>query len=164
MVWVPSLPIPHGMYLVVPAQFCSFEWYVITAGHFLQKIPSRNFKIGFPLSLPPNHALLPLIHDLIVSCIGWVQAGEVWALCMPFFHVYPKSDYCSCVYCGWPAQSAVRFWLFFGFPFLYGLPYSRLDLAWWWALLFFSPPFFLPPSLAIPLYHSYCEVVLPQFR
>ena len=28
-----------------------------------------------------------------------------------------------------------------------------------WALLFFSPPFFLLPSLAIPLYHSYYEVI-----
>ena len=37
-----------------------------------------------------------------------------------------------------------------------------LGLAWRWALLFFSLPFFLLPSLAIPLYHSCCEVVLPQ--
>ena len=37
-----------------------------------------------------------------------------------------------------------------------------------WALLdgglcfFFNPPFFLLPSPVIPLYHSCCEVVLPQ--
>ena len=38
-----------------------------------------------------------------------------------------------------------------------------------WALLdgglwfFFGPPFFLLPSPVIPLHHSYCEIVLPQF-
>ena len=150
------------MHLVVPAQLCSFGWYVIPVEHFPQKSPSRNLKIGFPLSLPPNHAFLPLTYDLTVSCIGWVQAGEVWALRVPLFHVCPKSACCSCVCHGWPAQSTVRFLLFFGFPFLYGLPYLGLGLALWWALLFFNPPFFLLPSPAIPLYHSCYEVVLPQ--
>ena len=97
-----------------------------------------------------------------MSYFGWVQAGEVWALRVPFFHVCPKSVCCSCVCCGWPAQSAIRFLLFFGFPFLYGLPYSGLGLAWQWALLFFSPPFFLLSSPAILLFHSCCEVFLPQ--
>ena len=104
-----SLPIPHGMHLVVLAQLYSFEWYVIPAGHFPQKSPSMNLKIGFPLSLPPNHAFLPLTYDLTVSCIGWVQAGEVWALRVSLFHVCPKSACCSCVCRGWPAQFAVRF-------------------------------------------------------
>ena len=58
-----------------------------------------------------------------MSCIGWVQAGEVWALCVPLFHVCPKSACCSCVCRSWPAHFAVRFWLFSGFSFLYGLPY-----------------------------------------
>ena len=64
----------------------------------IKKSPSRNLKIGFPLSPPPNHALLPLTHallplthDLIVPCISWVQAGEVWALHVPSFHICPKS-------------------------------------------------------------------------
>ena len=82
---------------------------------------------------------------------------------MPFFHVCPKSTCCSCVFRGWPAQSAVRFLTIFWFPFP-----LWLSLLKDWALLdgglcfFFSPPFFLLPSPAIPLYHSYCEVVLPQ--
>ena len=103
-----SLPIPHGMYLVVPVQLCPFGWYVIPAGHFPQKGPSKNLKIGSPLFPPSNHTLLPLTHDLTVSCIGWVQAGEVWALHLPLFHVCPKSTCCSCVCRGWLAQSAVR--------------------------------------------------------
>ena len=104
-----SLPIPYGMHLVVLAQLCSFRWYVIPAGHFPQKSPSRNLKIGFPFSPPPNHALLPLTHDLTVSCIGWVQAGKIWALRVPLFHVCPKSAYCICICRGWPAQSIERF-------------------------------------------------------
>ena len=92
-----SLPIPHGMHLVVLAQLCPFGWYVIPTGHFPQKSLSRNLKIGFPLSPPLNHALLPLTHDLTVSCTGWVQAGEVWALRLPLFHVCPKSACCLCI-------------------------------------------------------------------
>ena len=61
-----------------------------------------------------------------MSYIGWVQAGEVWTLRMPLFHVCPKSVYCSCVCRGWPAHSAIRFWLFSSSPFLYGLPYLRV--------------------------------------
>ena len=66
------------------------------------------------------------------------------------------------VYRVWPAQYAVCSWPFFGFPFLYDLPYLGLGLVWWWALFFLQPTFFLLPSPTIPLYHSYCEIVLPQ--
>ena len=107
-VGVFSLPIPYGMHLVAPAQLYPFGWYVIPARHSPQKNPGRNLKIGFPLSPLPNHALLPLTHNLTTSCIGWVQAGEVWALRVLLFHVRPKSACCSYVYCGWSAQSAIR--------------------------------------------------------
>ena len=142
-----SLPIPHGMHLVVPAQLCPFGWYVISAEHFPQKSPSKNLKIDFPLSPPLNHALLPLTHDLTVSCIGWVQANEVLALHVPLFHVCPKFACCSCVCRGWSAQSVVRSWPFSGFPFLYGLPYSGLGLTWWWDLLF-PQPTLLPATIS----------------
>ena len=52
------LPIPHGMHLVVPVQLCPFGWYVIPTGHFPQKSPSRNLKIGFPLSPSPKPSFL----------------------------------------------------------------------------------------------------------
>ena len=73
-----------------PTQLCSFGWCVIPVGHFPQKCPNRNLKISLSLSSPPNHALLPLTHDLTVLCIGWVQAGEVWALRVPSFHLFPN--------------------------------------------------------------------------
>ena len=97
----------------------------------------------FPLSPPPNHALLPLTHDLTVSCIGWVQAGEVWALRMPLFHICPKSVCCSCVCRGWPAQFAVRFWLFSGSSFLYGLPYLGTGPCLTMGFAFLQPTPFL---------------------
>ena len=81
----PSWHAPSGL-----DQLCLFRWCVILVGHFPQKSPGRNLKIGLSLSPLPNHTLLPLTHDLTVSCIGWIQAGEVWALCVPSFHVCPK--------------------------------------------------------------------------
>ena len=96
-VGVFSLPIPHGMHLVATAQLCQFGCCVIPARHFPQKCPGRNLKIGFPLSPPPNHFLLPLTHDLTTSCIGWVQDGEVWVLRVPSFHMCLKSACCSLV-------------------------------------------------------------------
>ena len=91
----PSWHTPSG-----PAQFCPFRWCVIPTGHFPQKSLGRNLKIGLPLSPPPNHALLPLIHHLTVSCIGWVRACEVWALRVPSFHICPKFVCCSLVHRG----------------------------------------------------------------
>ena len=88
----PSWHAPSG-----PAQFCLFWWCVILTGHFPQKSLNKNLKIGLPFSPPPNHALLPLTHDLIVSCIGWVQASEIWALRVPSFHICLKSVCCSLV-------------------------------------------------------------------
>ena len=81
----PSWHAPSGS-----GQFCLFGWCVILVGHFPQKSHGRNLKIGLPFFPPPNHALLPLTHNLTVPCIGWVQVGEVWALCVPSFHVGPK--------------------------------------------------------------------------
>ena len=120
-----SLPIPHGMHLVASAQFCFFGWCVIPARHFPQKNLGRNLKIGLPLSLPLNHALLPLTHDLTMSCIGWVQAGELWALHMPSFHVCPKSACCSLVRCGLKAC-------------LHSLPFVLWPFMW--AAFWFSAP------------------------
>ena len=95
-----SLPIPYGMHLVVPTHPC-FLWVVCHPSKtFPPKSLSRNPKIGFPLSLPLDYALLPLTYDLTTSCISWVQAGDVWALCILHFHEHPKSACCSRVHHG----------------------------------------------------------------
>ena len=97
-VWVPSL----SLSLMACTQWFQLN-YTRLGGMSSQQDTSPKkalvgtSKIGFPLSPPPNHALLPLTHDLTVSCIGQVQVGEVWALRVPLFHVCPKSACCSCV-------------------------------------------------------------------
>ena len=60
-----SLPIPHGMHLMVPAQLCPFGWYVILAGHFPQKSPSRNLKNRFSPS--PHHQTMPPLSPFTSS-------------------------------------------------------------------------------------------------
>ena len=113
----PSWHAPSG-----PAQFCLFGWCVIPAArHFPQKSPGRNLKIGLSLFPPPNHAFLPLTHDLTVPYIGWVQAGDVCALRVPSFHACPK----ICLLLsrppwsgGLPAQPAVRSLTFYVSSFL----------------------------------------------
>ena len=39
-----------------------------------------------------------------MSCIGWVQVGDVWALRMLHFYVCLKFACCSCVHCGLEAR------------------------------------------------------------
>ena len=109
-----------------PAQLYLFRWCVIPAGHFPQKSPGRNLKIGLSLSPLPNHALLPLTHDLTVSSIDWVQAGEIWVLRVPSFHMCLKSVCCSLVYRGLEAC-------------LHNLPFVLWPFMW--AGFWFSTPF-----------------------
>ena len=85
-----SLPIPYGMHLVVLAQLCSFRWYVIPAGHFPQKSPSRNLKIGFPFSPPPNHDsyLWPMTSPcLVLAGYRLVRSGP----CACLFSMYVQN-------------------------------------------------------------------------
>ena len=77
-----------------------------------------------------------------MSCIGWVQAVEVWAIRVPLIHVCPKSAYCSCVCHSWPAQSAIHFLLFSSSPFLYGLPHLRAGPCLTVGFAFLQPTFF----------------------
>ena len=56
-----SISISYGMHLVVLVQLCPFEWYVIPAGHFPQKSPSRNLKNRFSPLLTTK--LSPLTSD-----------------------------------------------------------------------------------------------------
>ena len=144
----------------------SFGRYVIPTRHFPLKSLSRNLKIGFPLSPPPNHALLPLTHDLMVSYIGWVQAGDVWTLRVPHFYVCPKSTCCSCIHRDLEARlhsllSILDFlWheLFSDFSFFY-------DFLALGARLYLMVGFCLLSACsftAIISCHSYCDVIWPN--
>ena len=66
-----------------------------------RKSLSQNLKNRFFPS--PHHQTMPfesLTPDLTMPCIGWVQAGDAWALRVLSFHMCPKSTYCPFVYCG----------------------------------------------------------------
>ena len=152
-----SLSIPHGMHWVVPTQPCFFGWSVIPAGKIPQKSLSKNRKIGFPFSPPPNHALLPLTYDLTMSHIGWVQAGGVWALCVPLFHVCPKSTCYSCVRHG---LEACLYSLPSFFDLLCGLLYDSPLLLDVWAL--FDTGLYISFSIFLDFHHvlPYYSVIL----
>ena len=104
-----------------------------------------------------------------LSCIGWVEASEVCALCVPLFHVCPKSVYYSCVCCGWLAQSAVRFLLFSDSPFLYGLPYLGIGPCLRVGFAFSSVHHFanyhlLPYYSIVPTVKLFALILLGLFR
>ena len=114
---------------------------------------------------PLTSCLLPPTHDLTVSCIGWVQTGDVWALHVPHFYVCPKSICCLCVRRGLEVRlrslpSVLNFlWceLFYDFPFFYGLLPLRAGLYLMVGFAFFQPTLccyhFLP-------YHSVILAVM----
>ena len=77
---------------------CLF-WVV---NHPSRTLPRKNLSQNLKNRLfpSPHHQAMPsesLILDLTMPCIGWVQGGGAWALCMPSFHMCPKSVCCSFV-------------------------------------------------------------------
>ena len=109
-VWVFSLPISHGMHLVVPAHSCFF-WVVCHLNRtFPPKEPEREPQNRLsPLSIARPYPLLPLTYDPppTTFCIGWVQVGDVWALCVLYFWVRPKLVRCLCICHGLKAHLCV---------------------------------------------------------
>ena len=91
-----SLPISHGMHLMVPAHPCFF-WVIchLSRTSFLKEPEQepQNRLSTFPTARP-----YPLTFDPwpTISCIGWVQIGEAWALCVLNFCVCPKLARCIC--------------------------------------------------------------------
>ena len=153
----PSWHTPSG-----PAPFYPFWWCVIPAGHFPQKSPGRNLKIGLPLSPPPNHTLLPLTHDFTMSCIGWAQAGEVWVLRVSSFHMRPKSACCSLV-CR-SLEAYLHSLSFVIWPFMWAVFWFPAPLKGWYLFVtglytsfdpFLDCPHFLP-------YYSVISAVITQ--
>ena len=151
-----SLLIPHGMHLVVPTH-PYFLWGICHPSKtFPPKELSRNPKIGFSLSPLPDYAYLLLTHDLTTSCIGWVQANDVWALRVLHFYVYPKSAYCSCIRRGLEACLYILppilgfLWSepFSGFSFFKACSFWGWAFAWSWA--------FPPLAHSLALFYSLC--------
>ena len=106
----------------------------------------------------------------MVSSIGWVQAGDIWALRVPHFYVCPKSACCSYVRRGLEARlhcllSILNFlWreLFFDFPFFYGLLPLGAGLYLMVGFAFFQPTLLLLSFPIIPFCHSCCDIIWPN--
>ena len=165
--WVFSFFIPHCMHLVVPTH-PYFFWAVCHSGRtFPLKEPEQESHNRFSPLLTARPYPLTSDHDLTVSCIGWVQAGDIWALRVPHFYVCPKSAYCSCVRRGLEARlhnlsSVLDFlWreLFFDFPFFYGLLPLGAGLYLMVGFAFFQPTLLLLSFLVIPFCHSCCDII-----
>ena len=95
-------------------------------------------------------------------CIGWVQVGGAWALCVLHFHVRQKLVCWSCVCHGLEVYLCILplildlLWceLFFDSPFSIGLLLSRAGLCLIVGFSLFSP-FFAPSIILLPFlpYH-----------
>ena len=144
MVWVLSLySIPHGMHLVFSTHPCFFWVVYHPSGTFSPKEPKQEPQNRFsPL---PTARPYPLASDPwpITSCIGWVQAGDVWALRVLYFCVCPKLARCPCVCRGLEAHLHILppilnfLWreLFSDFSFFMACSLQALGFAWLLALL-----------------------------
>ena len=161
MVWVPSL----SLFLMACTYWPSSALPVWVVCH-----PSKTFPSKEPWQepqnrsspLPTNHAFLPLTHDLTVSYIGWVQAGEVWVLRVPFFHMRPKFDYCSLIRRG--LEACLHSLPFVLWPFMWAAFWFPTPLKGWYLFVtglytsfgpFLDCPHFLP-------YYSVISAVMTQ--
>ena len=99
------------------------------------------------------------------SCIGWVQVGGAWALCVLHFRVCPKLVCCSCVCHGLEVRLCILplildlLWheLFFDPPFFMACFFQGLGLSWLWTFLSFSPLF--APSVGLLVFLPWHSVI-----
>ena len=142
-----SLPIPHGMHLVVPTR-PYFFWIVC---HLSMTFPPKKLEREPQNRFSPLPTARPYLLTSdpwpITSCIGWVQAGDVWALHLLHSYVRLKLVPCSCVCYGLEAHLCILplildpLWheLLSDFSFLTACFFQGLGLAWLWAFPSFKP-------------------------
>ena len=173
-----SLPIPHGMHLVIPTHLYFFWMLCHLSRTFLPKEPkqepqkslSKNPKIGFPLSPLPDHAisyLWPMAHYFLYwLSTGWWYLGLACAplLCMsktcPLSMRWPWFGSSSAHSVTHPWFLIV--WAIFWFPILYGLLPLGAELClivdfFSFILLFYS---FLQFCYHFLPYHSVISAVM----
>ena len=80
MMWVLSfsLPIPHGMHLVVPTHSYLFGWYVILVGHFSLKEPEQELQNRFS-PFPTARPCLLTSNSWLHHLLYWLGTGW-WCL------------------------------------------------------------------------------------
>ena len=160
------------MHLVVPTHHCFFLVVCHPSGTFLPKNLSRNPKIDFSFSPPPDHTPSPLTHDpplLYWLGTGWWCLGLVRVLVLRTSKDCPllirllwsRGSFMHSTAHPWPLMA----WIIFWFPILYGLLALGVGLCLIVGFFSFSLLFCSFYSLAtipvIPLYHSCCDVTWP---
>ena len=117
-----------------------------------QKNMSRNPRIGFPFSLPPDHNLFyfwPMTHH---SCIGWIQAGSLGFACAPL-PVYIESLSAAHAFaivwrliCAFYRSSLTSYGVncFLIFHSLLACSFQGLGLTWSWVFPFLAHSLLLP--------------------
>jgi len=103
------------------------------------------------------------------SCIGWVQVGNVWALCVLHFSVRQKLVHLSCVHHGLEVHLCILplildlLWreLFYDFPFFIGLLLLKAEPCLIVSFSLFTP-LFAPSVILLPFLpgHSVIPVVV----
>ena len=175
MMWVLSfsLPIPHGMHLVVPTHSYLFGWYVIQVGHFPLKEPEQELQnrfSPFPTAWPYPFTSNPWPHHFLYWLdTGWWCLGLARALLLCMSKIY-----LLLMHLPWPGGFFAHFaaypwllmaWATFWFLILYGPLPLRLGFAWLWAFLLSAHSFALFYSFAFPaalFCHCYCGVIWPK--
>ena len=127
MMWVLSLSLSLMVCtLWFQLILISFGRYVISVGHFPQKSLSRNPRIGFPLSLLPDHTLLPLTCDPpLPVLVGYRLVMFRPCACSTFVYVQNLPAAFAVVWrlmCTFTAHLwLLMAWAIFWFLILYGL-------------------------------------------
>ena len=167
-----SLPISHGMYLVVPTHICFFQAVCHPSRTFppkeLEQEPQNRFS---PLPTTKPRPLLPLIHDPPLPVLAGYRL-VMFGLCACSTSMYVQNLLAAYAF-------AMVWRLIYTFCRLsltsYGVSYFLIFHHFWptlfrgWALLDFGL-FFLQPTLLlistvlqpfsfVPLCHSCCDVI-----
>ena len=158
-----SLPIPHGMYLVVPTQFCFF-WVVC---HPSRTLPPKEFEQEsqnrfFP---SPHHQTIPsYLWPMTSPCpilAGYRLVMSGPCVCLSSMYVQNLPTAHAFVVVGLHSLLSV-FWLFFGFPFFYGLPHLGVGPCLTMGFAFLQPTLFSATISCHTTLSFLLRICLPQ--
>ena len=167
-VWVFSLTIPHGMYLVVPIHHSLF-WVVC---HSSKTFSPKEFEREpqnrlFSLPTIRPYPLLPLTHD--PPLLYWLGTGW-WCLSLVRASLLRMSKaYLLLMHLPWTggsfARSGAHYWpfmvwiVFLIFHSLLACSFQELGLAWLWVFPSLSS-FFTPSVILLPFLSYYSAILV----
>ena len=158
-----SLPILHGMHLVVPTQFCFF-WVICH--------PSRTFPLKESEQEPQNR-FFPSPHRQTMLSYLWLMTSPCPVLagyrlvmsgpcvCLSFMYIQNLPATHAFAVVGLHSLPSV-FWLFFGFPFFYGLLHSGAGPCLTMGFAFLQPTIFSATISCHTTLSFLLRICLPQ--